>query len=285
MLAAMIRALALYLALTLLAPALARADRTVLETDWAELAEAQDLPGEVLVPAGRQEAVLHLEATGVHSSVEVLVLEHPALERAVFELRGVVRTEGVEPAGMLEMWVDYGPHGRFFSRTQGQGTHAPLVGTSDGFRRFVVPFTGRDGQPVERIELYVVLPAQGVVELGGIRLVEIDQVGLSAIHGAWWDQYTGKLITYAGSAGIGLLGCLVGLLALFRLGSGLVMFLLHLMLVSCMGLGLCGVIAMGFEQEGSVYFPFLVMGGVGIVCAVALYTPVRRRFDGAMDSR
>lgn len=282
MLAAMVRSLGCCLGLALLLPGVARADRTVLETGWAELAESGELPGEVLVPAGRDQAVLRVEATGSHSAAEVLVLERPPLSRSVFELRGVVRTEGVDPAGMLEMWVDYGPHGRFFSRTQGQGTHAPLTGTSDGFRRFEVPFTGREGQVVERIELNVVLPAHGTVELGPIRLVEMDQEGLSAIRGPWWDQRTGDLITYVGSAGVGLLGCLVGLLALFRLGRGLVIALLNTMLVLSMATGLSGAVAMGFEQAGPVFFPLLVIGGVGIVCAVALYTPVRRRFDGAL---
>ena len=109
------------------------------------------------------------------------------------------------------MWTWYGNE-RYFSRTLATaGPLQSLSGSAD-WRPFTLPFFGAEGRRPTRIEVNLVLPGAGSVELGRLSLVELDRSEELAapIPGAWWEERTGGLVGAVLGSGMGLLGAAMG---------------------------------------------------------------------------
>lgn len=144
---------------------------------WAEKPQAE-LPGKV-VDSGRVGKVLRIErAEVVPQSVRLATWASPGLKTAFYAVRGKVRYEGVEGAGYLEMWNDFGEGGRFFTRTMGEkGPMAKVSGTSE-WRAFYLPFNGTGAPGLPRaLEINLVLSGKGMVEITDMELLEFADAG------------------------------------------------------------------------------------------------------------
>jgi hypothetical protein len=123
------------------------------------------------------------------------------------------RTQSAKP-GYLETWniVADSPDGsqpmaRYFSRTLGSGLMAPIQGTS-GFRAFVLPFfLEKETRKPVRLQLNLVLPEAGVVQVRKLRFIE----GWGTQAGAWFSmQQEGDLGAVIGGV-FGLWAALLGI--------------------------------------------------------------------------
>lgn len=130
-------------------------------------------------PVAQGERVVRVKpdrVTGNANTVttqRVATIEHPGLSSHRYAIRGEVKHRQVEPAGYLEMWSQFPDGKRFFSRTVSSGgPTAQLRGDSD-WRAFELPFASWPDYLPSRLELNVVLPRRGTVELRNVRLVEL----------------------------------------------------------------------------------------------------------------
>ena len=177
--------LTVFLALFLLAPH-ARAKETLHSISWDVVkAEGRLTGGEVIrAMENREVTILKIDNSGQTSRrEELLTIEKPGINRAVYAVTGEVACKNIKGKGYIEM-MNYFPGGKsFFSRTLApSGPMAVLEGTSE-WRPFVLPFFANLGDPgfvkpalrPERLTLTVVLPEEGTVYLGPLRLVQFEE--------------------------------------------------------------------------------------------------------------
>ena len=219
---------------------------------------------------------------GPPATQTVLTIENPGIDSSLYALRGQIRHQGVEGQAYLEMWSQFPGKQRYFSRTlAGAGPMSGVSGDS-AWRAIVVPFANEPGgPPPERIELNVVLPAAGQVWLGSFELVQFapGEDPLAAASNAWFDPTTGGLVGGLVGSALGLLGGLIGLLLWLGRSRGLAMGLLVGMLlvgVAALGVGLAAVLS---GQPYAVFYPFLLLGGLGLVLAGLGLAVGRRRYQ------
>ena len=108
---------------------------------------------------------------GAKKPVSIKVWETPPITESRYLIAGEVKYE--DASGYLEMWNTF-TEGRYFSRTLGEvGLMARLSGTSD-WRRFMLPFNADPGTVPDRLEINVVLPGGGKVQLRDVKLYQTD---------------------------------------------------------------------------------------------------------------
>jgi len=264
---------ALPLLLPFVDPGQARADVLVLTHEFTPQ-EASAAGGRL----GQKDGVAWLALRGGRAEPRTLVtLEVPPMPHAVLELRGHVRGQDIAPAAELVMWLDYGEGHRYRVATDGLGPTSPLEGTFES-RAFAIPYAGREGDTLQTVELQLLLPGHGVVALGPVRLVALDQVGLSARARPWFaDEQVAPLFMPVGF-GLLAIALAVGLCAILGLFRDLA--LLTLRIVAFAGLLVLGAGGFGMSQSQppEVYLPLLGAGGITLVFALMLYGPTLRRF-------
>ena len=111
--------------------------------------------------------------------IQLLKIQKPPFTRKRYAIIGEIKYEDVHGNGYLEMWNYFRPskpgmpEGAYFSRTLGDsGESGKLSGTSN-WRRFKLPFdsTGTK-ESLDRLELNLILPAQGTVYIRAVELIE-----------------------------------------------------------------------------------------------------------------
>ena len=175
------------------------AQEPVMEISWATSAPASGrvVDGNALVAADQAGGLFPL-----------IAVDAPDLGRVGFSVRGRIRYSDVTGSGYLEMWSVFADGGRYFSRTLGtEGPMAVVTGTSD-WRPFELPLFLEGAAPPSRLEINVVLPGSGTVEIGPLQVVRLAEAG----GGAWLPDRTVGVVGAAFGSAIGLLGALVGLL-------------------------------------------------------------------------
>ena len=262
------RAAAMAALLSIQATGFATAQETVLQVDWSVSPPAS---GEVV---GKNVRVTSDAAGG---QLPLIAVDVPDLGRQGYVLRGEVRYSDVAGAGYLEMWNVFADGSRFFSRTLGtEGTMAALTGTSD-WRPFELPFFLDGAAPPNRLEINVVLPGSGTVEVGPLQLVRLAEAG----SGAWVpDRSIGVVGAVLGTA-IGLLGALVGTLVARNRGRRIVLPAMTLAAIAGVALIAASIVAIPSGQPPSVVFLLLVSGAI-LAAAFGLGMPrVRRAYAEA----
>jgi hypothetical protein len=238
--------------------------------------------GTVLPPDGATAfARLRLEHPGGGAArLPVLRIAEPGIRGFPYAITGLVRHESVADQGYLELWSVFPDGGRYFSRTLGTGPLGPLRGTSD-WRPFALPFFAEPAAPRPvRLEVNVVLPGRGVVELGPLRLVQYrpgeDPL---AIAGAWWSDRAGGLAGGLGGATLGGAGALIGWLASRGAARRLVLGLARVV-AGLGGLALCaGGVAWWRGQPYAVHYPLLLGGMLAAAVFGGLLGVLRRRYE------
>jgi hypothetical protein len=183
-----------------------------------KLSLGQIRPGrEILVDeaAVGEGFILRLKHPGLSQSMRVLDFTlPPSFAAPSYALAGEVSYQAPNDPGFLETWnivaaSDDGslPEARYFSRTLGSGLTAPIQGFSN-FRPFVLPFfLDQETRRPVRLELNVVLPGPGSVEVRNLRFVE----GWGSQPGAWFSlRREGELGALVGIV-FGLWGALLGI--------------------------------------------------------------------------
>jgi hypothetical protein len=187
----------------------------------------------------------------------------------LYAVMGEVKYENVKGDGFLEMWNYFSPlkpgmfEGQYFSRTLGQsGEMGKLSGTSN-WRPFTLPFdrTGGNSKPT-RLEINVILPSQGTVYLGPIKLVEYEgNLGLAhKSAGAWWPDRAAGWIGGIGGTVLGCLGSVLAVLAAKGRCRGFVITTSIVLIGAGIMVAVAGVAAVMIGQPYGVWFPLLLIG-------------------------
>ena len=139
-----------------------------MQINWATSAPAS---GQVV------DGNAQVSADGSGGLFPLIAVDAPDLGRVGFSVRGRVRYSDVAGSGYLEMWSVFADGGRYFSRTLGaEGPMAVVTGTSD-WRPFELPFFLEGAAPPSRLEINVVLPGSGTVEIGPLEVVRLAEAG------------------------------------------------------------------------------------------------------------
>ncbi len=255
--------------------------------------------------AGQAFSALRVENTRSEPrTVRILALRRPALDAKRYAMVGQVRYQGVQGDGYLQMWSYFPDGGRYFTRTMApSGPMAKLTGSS-GWRRFVMPFDARQAAtPPSRIAVDVVLPGRGTVWLGPLTLGEQSGAGAgagarrgragerqprapssSAAVGVWWSAATAGLLGAGGGVGLAVIALALYWLGLRRRRPRLLRRVLpFVLLVAASGLG-AGFVALARGQPYAVYYPLLLLGGLG-VGLVLLFGLLARRLTAQLELR
>jgi hypothetical protein len=233
--------------------------------DWSEDALAD---GEI------QGDALALEVPATGGRVPLAVVEEPGIGGEGYEVRGQIRYQGVPGQGFVEMWSVFADGGRYFSRTLDvTGPLAAVSGSSD-WREFELPFYLNGAAPPDRLELNLVLPSGGSVQIGPLELVSLDETGT----GAWWSERTGGLVGGLAGTVIGIVGATVGLLVARRRGRGIAIGAMTAAVVLGVLLLGVGTVAVAASQPYAVAYPVLLTGGILVLVFGGLLPRARRAY-------
>ena len=246
-----------------------------------------------VAPAARGEQVLwRLEAPGGTLVLEgapggrtariarIATIEKPAIATACWAVRGDVSTAGVEGSGYLEMWSVFADGSRYFSRTLGEeGPMARLTGT-EARREFVLPFYGKPGLVPARVEVNLVLPGGGRVELTNVTFSQLSPgENPLAPRGAW---LTGPEVGLAGGLLGTLLGCagaIAGVLASRGRARSAVLGLFVALIAAGLSLLAFGVVAAVAGQPAWLWGAALLAGALAAGIPSANLPGLRRRYQ------
>ena len=248
----------------------------------------QLLGGDPVTVDGR--AVLKIVNTNDTAlSTQLVKLLQPPITKRLYAIVGEVKYSGVRGSGFLEMWTYFPPakpgmlEAGYFSRTLAEsGELAKITGTSD-WRHFMLPFdqSGTSKRPT-RLEITVLLPAQGTVYLGPIKLVQYDGSFISVASGApnvWWPDWAAGLV---GGIGGSVVGCLGGLLAwLASKGKARRFVLASLKLLIGLGvlLGSAGIWALSLRKPYGVWFVLILMAVILLAVLPARLKQYQRMYE------
>jgi hypothetical protein len=244
------------------------AQEPVMQINWATSAPAS---GQVV------DGNAQVSADGSGGLFPLIAVDAPDLGRVGFSVRGRVRYSDVAGSGYLEMWSVFADGGRYFSRTLGtEGPMAVVTGTSD-WRPFELPFFLEGAAPPSRLEINVVLPGSGTVEIGPLEVVRLAEAG----SGAWLpDRAVGVVGAALGSA-IGLLGALVGVLVSRNRGRGFVLPVMTAASVLGVVFIAASVAAIPAGQPPGIVFLLFVSGVILAAVFGASLPRVRRAYAEA----
>lgn len=260
-----------YLLSLFLAASSCYGEQTLREYDWQKISTSGQLLGGTPMTIDGKSALKVISSNETGLRVQLLRITNPPISKMLYAIAGEIRYEGVKGDGFLEMWNFYPPakpgmfENQYFSRTLGESGDLGKISGTSSWRPFTLPFdrTGSIEKPT-RLEINLILPGQGTVYLGPIKLVEYEgNLGLQksgGAVGAWWSERTGGWI--GGIAG-SVLGCLGSLLAVLAAKGKCRVFVVTTS-KALIGLGiastLVGLWALSVGQPYAVWFPLLLLG-------------------------
>lgn len=242
----------------------------------APVASAEEVLWRLEAPGG----TLVLEGAPGGRTTRIATIEAPAVATACWAVRGDVATVLVEGSGYLEMWSVFADGSRYFSRTLGEeGPMARLTGT--GARRpFVLPFYGKPGLVPARIEVNLVLPGGGRVELTDVTFSQLSPgENPLAPKGAW---LTGPEVGLAGGILGTLLGCagaIAGVLASRGRARSAVLGLFVALIAAGFLLLAFGAVAAVAGQPAWLWGAALLAGSLAAAVPSAILPGLRRRYE------
>jgi hypothetical protein len=177
------------------------------------------------------------------------------------------------------MWSAFPDGSRYFSRTLAtEGPMMALSGTSD-WRGFELPFDLNGGSPPNRLEINLVLPGAGTVDVGRLELVVLP--GGASPDGAWLPGPSVGIVGGIAGGAIGILGALIGVLVSRRQGRAFVLPAMTAAAITGVALILAGGVALVAGQPPLVVYLFVLPGTV-LALAFGLQVPrVRRLYADA----
>jgi len=269
----MVVAVAAAVAALLANTAVAIAQEPVASVDWAS---TPPLSGEVV--SGNARVI----ADTAGGTFPLAKIDAPDLGTVGYAIRGQVRYADVAGQGYLEMWSYFADGSRYFSRTLAtEGPMAALSGTSDS-RPFELPFSLQGATGPERLEVNVVLPGSGTVEVGPLELVRLDAE--AAGGGAWLSERSigvaGALVGVAAGIFAASIAWLVG----HRRGRRFVLPAMTAAMAAGIGLIALSVVGLATGQPPNVVLVVLI-GGLVLAAAFGIAIPRARRLYADAELR
>jgi hypothetical protein len=224
------------------------------------------------------QAALRIDAPASGIVVHLVTIQDPSVEHDGYAIVGQVRYQGVEGRGYLEMWSVFPDGMRYFSRTLEGGPVAPLIGSS-GWRAIAAPFSPSDQQKPSRLEINLVLPGDGTVWLGPMKLTGLDAV--PGVRRGWWSDRAAGVFGGALGSLIGVLGASIGALAArgrarrFAIGSTWAVAGLGTVLL------IVATFALASSQPRAVWYSAALIGGLCLILGITMVRLVRRRYAEA----
>jgi hypothetical protein len=207
-------------------------------------------------------------------AVTVLTIEEPGLKAHRYSVSGQVRYEGVEGTGYLEMWNYFPGGGEYFSRTLAdQGPMMKVTGTST-WRPFLIPFDATGAPLPSRLVINVVLPGKGTVDLGPLKLAELDSAASFGLGGVTLDRLGGL----AGAL-LGVMGALIGTLTSMGRARRFVMGATLALVAVGVASFAAGIFTASQSQTLVGSYPFLLVGFLASVLPLGMLPIIRRRYE------
>ena len=211
----------------------------------------------------------------------LLRIESPQTGGEAYRVSGEVRTAGVEEGAYIEL-LSYFNGQAYFSRTfSDRGPMRRIEGDSD-WRAFELPFFPEGAGTPELLELKVVLPGAGTVELRGVELEALPagaSVESYAAGGGWWSPTTGNRVGGYIGALLGVIGTAIGVLV-WRKADRRVVLGIVAALIAAGGITLLiGVIALMAGQPYAVYYPLMLLGGITAFVGGVNWLPIKKRYE------
>lgn len=260
-------------------------EEVLREISWAELKKAGKLSaGEIVPPTEPGAPAEALKAENPENqpkTVQLFVLDNPALRGIRYGIRGSVRYENVARESYLEMWSYFPDGGACFSRTLGSSGPTGSLSGSAGWRPFSLPFFSdeKTGTP-NRLEFNVVFTGPGTVYLGPPQLVQYDATeDPFATPGAWWGDRAGNLLGAIAGSIFGCVGGAIGTLAGLGKARRLVFLLAGASLVLGIPSLVAGIVALALGQPYAVWYPLLLLGVIVTAVIGANLPGLRRRYE------
>jgi hypothetical protein len=201
-----------------------------------------------------------VEVTGgaTVSTTTILVCNDPPVSTERYAVRGKIRYEGVAGDGYLELWNDFGPQGKFFTRSLASwGGLQKLSGTSN-WRDFELPFYANPGMKPRQLTLNVVLPGAGKVVVMEPQLIAANS------STEWWTELQAGWIGGGLGSALGVLGALIGVFSSRGKLRGFTLSLFGVGLAVGSALLLAGIVAVLGRQPWHVYYPLLLVGVIDV---------------------
>lgn len=269
----------------------ASAENHVRTLDWSELKASGELDaGEVVAvkngddssDVAPREELLLINDSQQPLTVRLATLEPTGVKKHVYRIHGQIRYEDVKEPGHLESWNHFANSGPAFTKTlAASGPMGKIHGTSS-LREFILPFQGSPQVgPPTRIEVNLVLPAEGKVWISPMHLEEFDESESGAANSsltAWWSNRTSGLFGGIMGSVLGVLGAVIGTLS--GRGRGKAVCLGICWFALCCGILslIVGVIAVTQSQPYGVYYPLLLLGGISTVVMGGMIPQLRKRY-------
>jgi len=248
-----------------------------------ERAEAKQVPVGEYVPGEKDQpdALKFVNSEPAPKTFAFLELEPPNIGTRTYAIRGNVRYENVNGNGYLEMWSQFSQGGTYFSKTLAEagGPLGVIRGTSN-WREFVLPYDKGDQLSPEKLTVNLVLPGRGVVAVSDLELVApaTNMFGTSAA--GWWPEQTAA---WVGSIGGSLFGVFVGCVLAPLVATGRARMFVFISLGALAGCGLLGFVtglaALCVGQPYHVYYPALLLGGMGLFFGIGCLAMARFRYS------
>lgn len=206
----------------------------------------------------------------------LLKIEKPSIETARYALRGKLSFEGVQ-GGYLELFNHF-PGGQvFFTRSLAESGPLGKLNGSSSAHSFNLPFdaTAPGGTVLhpQRLELYVVLPSGGKVQVQSAELVEVG-----GGETGWYSNRQAGLVGGVAGSLLGCLGGLLGALASQGKGRSFVLGTARLMIVLGALVLIAGTVAVAESQPYHVFYPLLLMGVLMTVIFGSVLPSLTRRY-------
>jgi hypothetical protein len=266
-------AVAAAVAVLLANASVAVAQEPVASVDWAS---TPPLSGEVV--SGNARVI----ADTAGGTFPLAKIDAPDLGTVGYAIRGQVRYADVAGQGYLEMWSYFADGSQYFSRTLAtEGPMAALTGTAD-WRAFELPFSLQGATGPERLEVNVVLPGSGTVEVGPLELVRLDAEAAGA--GAWLsDRSIGVAGALVGVAA-GIFAAAIAWLVGHRRGRRFVLPAMTAAMAAGIGLIGLSIIGAATGQPPNVVL-FVLVGGLVLAAAFGTAIPRTRRLYADAELR
>ena len=220
--------------------------------------------------------------------LQVLIeLPQPAISRPSYALKGMIRHEGVDGDGFLQLDNYFGEHGTYFTRSLAESGPLKKISGSSGWRAFTLPFHARTGEGAtaktltpERLTLSLFLPGNGTVFIRDVALFEYA-AGEDPLTSTtqWFSARVAALFGAVGGSIVGLWGALIGLLASRGKARGFVLGSSKLLLACGVVCLLGGIVALATDQPYAVYYPLLLIGIILVFVLGGLIRNLPKRYE------
>ncbi len=243
-------------------------------TDSVKTQKGGGLAGEVLPADEADPARLKLI---LKSETKCIArFKQPSIQANQYAIKGKIRYKNVTKAGYVEL-LNHTLTETYFSKTLGD--HLGPMGKIEGdsaWRDFVTPMNLLGFPAPHMVELNVVLPGSGEVEIGSLELIDGQLTG--SVSNAWWTDRT------SGWMGA-ILGCLFGIcggLSGWLTGRGKGRLFVRTYYVATVAVGIAslfaGTYAIAIKQPYGVWYLLVLVGVIVPATSVAGFVTSSRRY-------